>query len=150
MRLRGVPFGALPFRQLAQARLFDCAPGSWVHRWKALWRRSAQDDDWKKGQLLFDSLYFVRGRSRPGFAVLRVTPSAKNNRRCFAAVTPPLSMTCSRGDSTQRRGLLRYSVITRSAHSTSDTKIVGLPNFAPQWSRSVCSTARARLQAPQA
>ena len=24
-----------------------------------------------------------------------------------------------------------YSVITRSAHSTSDTKIVGLPNFAP-------------------
>jgi hypothetical protein len=24
-----------------------------------------------------------------------------------------------------------YSVITRSAHSTSDTNIVGLPNFAP-------------------
>lgn len=31
----------------------------------------------------------------------------------------------------------RYSVITRSAHSTSDTKIVGLPNFAPQGSKSV-------------
>ena len=46
--------------------------------------------------------------------------------------------------------LLNYSVITRSAHSTSETKIAGLPTFAPHWSRSVCSTARARLQAPQA
>ena len=46
--------------------------------------------------------------------------------------------------------LLSYSVITRSAHSTSETKIVGLPNFAPHWSRSVCRTARARLQAPEA
>jgi hypothetical protein len=37
-----------------------------------------------------------------------------------------------------------------SAHSTSETKIVGLPNFAPQLSRSVCATDRARQQAPHA
>ena len=41
-----------------------------------------------------------------------------------------------------------YSVITRSAHSTSETKIAGLPNFAPHWSRSACTTDRARQQAP--
>jgi hypothetical protein len=43
-----------------------------------------------------------------------------------------------------------YSVMMRSAHSTSETKIVGLPNFAPHWRKSVSSTLRARQQAPQA
>jgi hypothetical protein len=43
-----------------------------------------------------------------------------------------------------------YSVMIRSAHSTSDTKIVGLPNFAPHWLKSVSATPLARQQAPQA
>jgi len=38
----------------------------------------------------------------------------------------------------------------RSAHSTSETKIAGLPNFAPHWFKSVSATPRAREQAPQA
>jgi hypothetical protein len=42
-----------------------------------------------------------------------------------------------------------YSVMMRSAHSTSDTKTAGLPNFAPQSFRSVSVTPRAREQAPQ-
>jgi hypothetical protein len=42
-----------------------------------------------------------------------------------------------------------YSVIIRSAHSTMDTKIAGLPNFAPQSFRSVSETPRAREHAPQ-
>ena len=42
-----------------------------------------------------------------------------------------------------------YSVMIRSAHSTSDTKIAGLPNFAPQSFKSVSVTPRAREQAPQ-
>jgi hypothetical protein len=37
----------------------------------------------------------------------------------------------------------------RSAHSTSETKIAGLPNFAPQLLRSVSVTPRALEQAPQ-
>jgi len=40
-------------------------------------------------------------------------------------------------------------VITWSAHSTSDTKIAGLPNFAPHEFKSVSVTPRAREQAPQ-
>ena len=43
----------------------------------------------------------------------------------------------------------RHSVIIRSAHSTSETKTAGLPNFAPQLLRSVSVTPRAREQAPQ-
>ena len=43
----------------------------------------------------------------------------------------------------------RYSVMMRSAHSTSDTKIAGLPNFAPQSFRSISVTPRAPEQAPQ-
>jgi len=42
-----------------------------------------------------------------------------------------------------------YSVMIRSAHSTRDTKIAGLPNFAPHWFRSASVTPRAREQAPQ-
>ena len=42
-----------------------------------------------------------------------------------------------------------YSVMIRSAHSTSDTKIAGLPNFAPHWFKSASVTPRAREQAPQ-
>ncbi len=42
-----------------------------------------------------------------------------------------------------------YSVMMRSAHSTSDTKIAGVPNFAPQSFRSISVTPRAREQAPQ-
>ena len=41
------------------------------------------------------------------------------------------------------------SVMIRSAHSTSDTKIAGVPNFAPQSFRSVSETQRAREHAPQ-
>lgn len=44
----------------------------------------------------------------------------------------------------------RYSVITLSAHSTSETKMAGLPNFAPQFARSASVTPRAREQAPHA
>ena len=43
----------------------------------------------------------------------------------------------------------RYSTMMRSAHSTSDTKIAGLPNFAPQLLKSASVTPRAREQAPQ-
>ena len=39
--------------------------------------------------------------------------------------------------------------MTRSAHSTSETKIAGVPNFAPQLLRSVSVTPRAREQASQ-
>ncbi len=37
----------------------------------------------------------------------------------------------------------------RSDHSTNDTKIAGLPNFAPHCAKSVSVTPRAREQAPQ-
>ena len=40
-------------------------------------------------------------------------------------------------------------MIMRSAHSTSETKIAGLPNFAPQLFKSASVTPRAREQAPQ-
>jgi hypothetical protein len=40
-------------------------------------------------------------------------------------------------------------VMIRSAHSTNDTKIAGLPNFAPHWLKSASVTPRAREQAPQ-
>src|SRR5882724_7389081 len=43
-----------------------------------------------------------------------------------------------------------HSVITWSAHSIKDTKIVGFPNFAPKFARSASVTPRARAQAPQA
>jgi hypothetical protein len=42
-----------------------------------------------------------------------------------------------------------HSVTIRSAHSTSETKIAGLPNFAPQAPRSASVTPRAREQDPQ-
>ena len=42
-----------------------------------------------------------------------------------------------------------HSTIIRSAHSTSETKIAGVPNFAPHWLKSVSVTPRAREQAPQ-
>ena len=42
-----------------------------------------------------------------------------------------------------------HSVIIRSAHSTSETKIAGVPNFAPHCAKSVSVTPRAREQAPQ-
>jgi hypothetical protein len=48
------------------------------------------------------------------------------------------------------RGMIPPSFSTiRSAHSTSDTKTAGLPNFALQASRSVSVTPRAREQLPQ-
>src|SRR6476620_21313 len=40
--------------------------------------------------------------------------------------------------------------MTLSAHSISETKILGLPNFAPNSARSVSVTPRAREQAPHA
>jgi len=43
-----------------------------------------------------------------------------------------------------------YSVMIRSDHSTSETNMAGLPNFAPHWFKSVSVTPRAREQAPQA
>ena len=46
-------------------------------------------------------------------------------------------------------GVASHSTIIRSAHSTSDTKIAGLPNFAPQVFKSASVTPRAREQAPQ-
>jgi len=42
-----------------------------------------------------------------------------------------------------------YSLITRSAHSTNETKIAGLPHFAPQLVKSASVTPRAREHAPQ-
>ena len=42
-----------------------------------------------------------------------------------------------------------HSLMTRSAHSTSSTKIFGLPHFAPQLVKSASVTPRAREQAPQ-
>ena len=42
-----------------------------------------------------------------------------------------------------------YSLMTRSAHSTNETNIAGLPHFAPQLLRSASVTPRAREQAPQ-
>jgi len=46
-------------------------------------------------------------------------------------------------------GVASHSTIIRSAHSTSDTKMAGLPNFAPQVIKSISVTPRAREQAPQ-
>ena len=43
---------------------------------------------------------------------------------------------------------LHHSVMTWSAHSTSSTKIFGLPHFAPQLVKSASVTPRAREQAP--
>jgi hypothetical protein len=43
-----------------------------------------------------------------------------------------------------------YSEMTRSHHSTRETKIAGLPNFALQFVRSFSETPRAREHAPQA
>ena len=43
-----------------------------------------------------------------------------------------------------------YSVMMWSAHSTRETKMAGLPNFAFQFARSFSETPRAREQAPQA
>src|SRR5271156_5777337 len=43
-----------------------------------------------------------------------------------------------------------YSEMTRSDHSTRETKTAGLPNFAFQFVRSFSETPRAREQAPQA
>jgi hypothetical protein len=42
------------------------------------------------------------------------------------------------------------SVMTLSAHSSKETKMVGLPNFAFQGARSQSVTPRARLHIPQA
>jgi hypothetical protein len=55
-----------------------------------------------------------------------------------------------RQHSLEPQRLRGYSVMIRSAHSTNDTKIVGLPNFAFQGAKSVSVTLRARLHAPQA
>ena len=44
----------------------------------------------------------------------------------------------------------RYSVMILSAHSTSETKIFGLPNLAPYSFKSVSITPLAREQAPHA
>jgi hypothetical protein len=43
-----------------------------------------------------------------------------------------------------------YSVMILSAHSTSETKILGFPNFAPYSFKSVSVTPLAREQAPHA
>jgi hypothetical protein len=43
-----------------------------------------------------------------------------------------------------------YSEMTRSAHSTRETKMAGLRNFAFRFARSFSETPRAREQAPQA
>ena len=50
--------------------------------------------------------------------------------------------------SARRQGT--YSVMILSAHSASETKIFGLPNFAPYSARSVSVTPLAREHAPQA
>lgn len=55
--------------------------------------------------------------------------------------------------SQSRKGHFRpgaYSEMMWSAHSTKETKMAGLPNFALQFARSLSETARAREQAPQA
>lgn len=41
-------------------------------------------------------------------------------------------------------------MMIRSAHSTSETKIAGVPDFAAQVFKSISVTPRAREQAPQA
>ena len=50
----------------------------------------------------------------------------------------------------KRRTARNYSDMMRSAHSTRETKMAGLPNFAFQFARSFSVTPRAREQAPQA
>jgi hypothetical protein len=79
-----------------------------------------------------------------GPAALRrlVTPSA-----CPEAVTRDRLQWVA---ATAMIARVSHSVMMRSAHSTSDTKTVGLPNFAPHCSRSVSDTPRAREQTPQA
>src|SRR5215470_5283069 len=49
-----------------------------------------------------------------------------------------------------RKRILRYSVMILSAHSTSETKILGLPNLAPYSFKSASVTPLAREQAPHA
>src|SRR4029453_8059197 len=43
-----------------------------------------------------------------------------------------------------------HSTMMRSAHSTKETKIAGLPNFAPHCVKSLSETPRARAHAPHA
>ncbi len=50
----------------------------------------------------------------------------------------------------ESRRIELYSVMILSAHSTSDTKILGLPNLAPYSFKSVSVTPLAREQAPHA
>jgi hypothetical protein len=58
---------------------------------------------------------------------------------------------CVLGFSRHSDGSTRiYSEMTRSDHSTKETKMAGLPNFAFQIARSFSETPRAREQAPQA
>src|SRR4029077_17950138 len=52
--------------------------------------------------------------------------------------------------STNQRLNFSYSVMILSAHSTNETKIFGLPNFAPYSLRSASVTPRTREQAPHA
>ena len=80
----------------------------------------------------------VQKRATSGSTKIRPQPLMAIQAR------PPGNLHSSAGE------LMSYSVMTRSAHSTSETKIAGLPNFAPHWSRSVCITLRAREQAPHA
>jgi len=54
-----------------------------------------------------------------------------------------------RCEGTDVDGIRPYSAMMRSAHSTRETKMAGLPNFAPQVARSFSETPRAREQAPQ-
>ena len=68
---------------------------------------------------------------------------------CSASVFHPGDSFRFAGHSARICAIASHSTIIRSAHSTSDTKIAVVPNFAAQLLKSVSVTPRAREQAPQ-
>ncbi len=92
----------------------------------------------------------ARGRSGSRVLVQRTAPQPAS---CGATRLKPCGLVIARRKRAKIRSMpasRRHSVMMRSAHSTSETKIAGLPNFAPHWARSASVTPRAREHAPQA
>jgi len=97
----------------------------------------------------------IRCASLPSASRLfhKTEPIGSHFRELFSSVGsagPGMVVLMLRRIVTPVRGASRHhSLMTRSAHSTSSTKIFGLPHFAPQLVKSASVTPRAREQAPQ-
>jgi hypothetical protein len=96
----------------------------------------------------------IMARTLPADAV-RTWPSLsrsayyKGNRIRSSTTIRSFRIWPPRKDNCETDGGESHSVMIRSAHSTIETKIAGVPNFAPHWFKSASVTPRAREQAPQ-